>query len=186
MAETGWLEGDDIRPCGLARNNRLIRNGLISVAGQCGLQGAMRYLVDHEADVQTCPAVVGLPINRELQPKIPVADVEPFANAAIGGAHERACKCHEVAVETILGTNLATAIKRRRAPEICPWVSHRRVALVLRIHVEPEAVRGLAVAMVFVQQNEIDHPVVVEVECKGTASENDVNGCVNNPSLGWL
>src|SRR5580692_1705312 len=71
-SETAGMHSDDIRPFGLARDNWLVRDGLVGVTGQSADNHP-----PGDANIEPRPTVVRCSKNLKLKPKIAVGDVDP-------------------------------------------------------------------------------------------------------------
>ena len=75
VTETGRLELQVIRTLGLACNDGLVGHGLIGVPSQGTYDGICKI----DANTEARPAVMGLPVNAELQTQIALCDIDPIA-----------------------------------------------------------------------------------------------------------
>src|SRR5580692_1728165 len=75
--ERSGIQNDDVRPFGLARNNRLVGDRLVGIAGQGGCN-----LVVAGGHNNSRPAVMDLPVNRELETQITILGGQPLAVGA--------------------------------------------------------------------------------------------------------
>ena len=76
MAEASRLNGDDIWPFGLASDDGLVCNCFVGIAGQ---DGPKFEWVLGNLNTESRPAVMALSVNRKIQPKITVPNVDPLS-----------------------------------------------------------------------------------------------------------
>ncbi len=160
MTERSGLNRDDIFSLGFARDDGLVGDGFVGIAGESGCNGKSVSL-----HAQPRPPVVSSSLRRELQAEVAVLDVGPVTLKTFTPIFNTDFRNHpSVSVKDLAGGDLRAPIQSRcivraRSGSNARFRSHDSVARSRRcIKVSNVSVEG------FEQDSEVGYPIVVKVE----------------------